>query len=130
MIRGELEIFIDFRFLHVCFQSRKKVSKFSGMLEKMERGVERLLSVSKLKRSSILAKYIRIFFFINKNKSSLSTPLFIFSTIFQILVTTFYIFLNTFLNVLTVLNVHWTMIKNLFSTRKLIIMFILRALQI
>ena len=35
----------------------------------MESDVDRLLSVSKLKKSSILAKYIGKFFFIIKNKS-------------------------------------------------------------
>ena len=43
--------------------------------------VDRLLLVSKLKESSILTKYIGIFFFIFKPKNSLSTSVFIFYTI-------------------------------------------------
>ena len=62
------------------------------MLEKIKTDEDRLLLVSKLKKSSILAKYIEKFFFIIKTKSSLSTSVFIFSAISQILKTTFYVF--------------------------------------
>ena len=55
------------------------------MLEKLKTDVDRLLLVSKLKKSLILVKYIGKFVFIIKTKSSLSTSVFIFSAIFQIL---------------------------------------------
>ena len=61
------------------------------MVEKIKSDVDRLLVVSKLKKSSILAKHIGIFFIV-ATKSSLSTSLFIFSTISQILKTKFYVF--------------------------------------
>ena len=54
--------------------------------------IDRLLLVSKFKRSSILAKYIGKFFFIVKTKSSLSPFIFIIPTISQILKTKFYAF--------------------------------------
>ena len=62
------------------------------MLEKIKTEVGRLLLVSRIKKSSILAKYIEIFFSIIKTKNTPSTSDFIFSNIFQILKTKFYIF--------------------------------------
>ena len=53
--------------------------------------VDRLLLVSKLKKSSILAKYSENLFCIVKTKSSLFTSVFIFSTISQILNRKFYV---------------------------------------
>ena len=62
------------------------------MVEKIKKDVDRLLLVSKLKKSSILAKYVGKFAFMIKTNSSLSTSTFIFSAISQILETTFYVF--------------------------------------
>ena len=59
------------------------------MLETIKANVNRLLLVLKLEKNSILAKCIAYFFFIVKNKSSLCTFVFIFSTIFRILETKF-----------------------------------------
>ena len=59
----KLKNFIDFRFLHVCVQSTSDfVSKISEMSEKIIVDVDRLLLIPKVKKSSILAKYIRKFF--------------------------------------------------------------------
>ena len=54
--------------------------------------VGRIILVLKMKKSSILAKYIGNFFFIIKLESSLSTTVFIYSTISQISKTKFYVF--------------------------------------
>ena len=54
--------------------------------------VGRLFLVFKLRKSSFLAKYIRKNFFIVETKCNLSTSVFIFSTIPQILRTKFYVF--------------------------------------
>ena len=62
------------------------------MVEKIKMDVDRLLLVSKFKKSSILAKYISKFVFIIENKSSPSTSLFIFSNMSGISKTKFYIF--------------------------------------
>ena len=62
------------------------------MVEKIKTVVDRLLLVSKMKKSSILAKCIGNFCFTFKTKSSLSMSVFTFSTIYQILETTFYVF--------------------------------------
>ena len=55
------------------------------MVEKIKRNVDRLLLVSKMKKSSSLTKYIGNFFFTVKTKISQSTSVFIFSTISQII---------------------------------------------
>ena len=65
------------------------VQNFGNDIKKINTGVDRLLLVTKLKKSSVLAKYIGNFVFIAKTKSSLFTPVFIFTTIFQILKTKF-----------------------------------------
>ena len=62
------------------------------MVEKIKTYVNRQLLISKLKKSLILVKYIENFFLIVKTKSNLSTFVFIFSTIFQISKTKFYVF--------------------------------------
>ena len=61
-------------------------------MEKIKTDIDRLLSVSKMKKSSILVKYTEKFDYIIKAKSSPSTSVFIFSNISQILITKFYIF--------------------------------------
>ena len=93
MILRKLANFIDFRFLHVCVQSAYNFFfKFWEMIETIKTDVDRLLLVSKFKKSSIVKKYIENFFFIVKTKSSLSMSVFIFSAISQILQTAFYVF--------------------------------------
>ena len=63
------------------------------MEDKIKTDIDRLLLVPKLKKSSILAKYIEKFVFIVKTKSSLiSMSVSIFSTISQILKTKLYVF--------------------------------------
>ena len=62
------------------------------MVEKMKTDVDRLLLVSKLKKSLILAKYIGKYVFTVKTKSSPSTSIFILSAISQILETNLYLF--------------------------------------
>ena len=61
------------------------------MVEKIKTNVDRLLLVSKLKRSSFSEKSIGNFFFFMKTKN-ISMSLFIYSTISQILETIFYLF--------------------------------------
>ena len=69
MILRKLANLIDFRFHHVCVQSAWTfLPKIWEKLEKIKTDVDRLLLVSKLKKSSILAKYIRKFVFIIKTK--------------------------------------------------------------
>ena len=52
--------FIDFTFLRVCvLSSYNFVIKIGKIVVKIEKDVDRLLLVSELKKSSILAKYIR-----------------------------------------------------------------------
>ena len=65
-----------------------KVHKILEILEKIKTNVDRLLLVWKLKKFNF-SEYFGNFFFIIKTKSSLSTSVFIFSTISQILETTF-----------------------------------------
>ena len=80
------------QFLRVFVQSTPNfVFKLWEIVEKMKTDVDRLLLVSKMKKSSILGKYIRDFLFIIKTKSSLSTSVFIFVTISQILKTKCYV---------------------------------------
>ena len=57
----------------------------------MKTNVDRLLLVSKLKKTSILAKYIGNLFFIVKTKSSISTSIITFSAISRIMKTKFYV---------------------------------------
>ena len=57
------------------------------MVEKIKTDADR-----KIKKSSIVAKYIGTFFFLIKTKSSLSMYILIFSTISQILKTKFDVF--------------------------------------
>ena len=62
-----------------------KVHKILEMLDKIKTDVYKLLLVLKLKKSSILAKYIGTFFFIIKTKNRVFMSGFMFSTISQIL---------------------------------------------
>ena len=62
------------------------------MLNKIQTDAGRLHLVLKMTKSSSLAKSIEKFIFIIKTKSSLSTSVFILSTISQILKTKFYVF--------------------------------------
>ena len=62
------------------------------MVEKIKTNIDRLLLDFKLKKSSILAKYISTFFFMIETKSRIFMSGFIFSTIFQILKNKFYAF--------------------------------------
>ena len=64
------------------------------MVEKIKMDVDRLLLFSKLKKSSVLAKYIRKFVFTVKTKNILFTSVFIFSTIPQIKKEILYILLK------------------------------------
>ena len=52
--------FIDIKFLHVCVENTSNfVIKIWEMAEKIKTDVDRLLLVSKLENTSILAKYIQ-----------------------------------------------------------------------
>ena len=93
MILRKLANFMDIRFLHVCIQiTRNLVLKIWKIVEKIKTDVNRLLLISKMKKSSILEKYTEKFVFIIKTKNSPSTSVFIFSDISQILKTKFDIF--------------------------------------
>ena len=65
------------------------------MVDRIKTDVDRLLLVPKMKKMFNFTKYISKPFFSIKTKSNLSTSVFIFSTIFQILETKFYVFLDT-----------------------------------
>ena len=68
MILSKLANFIDFRFLHVCVQNILNfVSKIWEMVDEIKTEVDRLLLVSKLKKSSISQN-------ISTNFFSLSSP--------------------------------------------------------
>ena len=85
--------FIDFKFLHVCVQNTLHFDlKILEMVNKIKKDVDKLLLVSKMKKSSILVKYIENFVSVIETKISLSTSVFIFSTIYQILKTKFCVF--------------------------------------
>ena len=71
------------------------------MLEMIKTNVDRLLLVPKLKKSSILAKYIGECFLIVETKSSLSPSVFMFSVISQILKIKFYVLYFRYKNVET-----------------------------
>ena len=61
------------------------------MVEKIIINVDRLLLVKKNEKSPVLAKSIEKFVFVIKSESGLSTFVFIFSTISQILEIIFYV---------------------------------------
>ena len=62
MIIRKLVNFIDFRFLHVYVRTTwKVVFKIWEIVKKIKMDVDRLLLVSKIKKSSILAKYTENF---------------------------------------------------------------------
>ena len=67
MILKKLANFIDFRFLHLCIQSTLNfVFKLWEIVEKMKTGADRLPLVSKMKKSSIIRKYIANFYLLSK----------------------------------------------------------------
>ena len=86
MILGKLANLIDFRFLHVCVQNIKNLAfKIWEMIEMVKTDVDGLLLVLIIKK---LFRYILLklnLFFIFETKSSLSTSVFIFFAISQIL---------------------------------------------
>ena len=64
-----------------------QVHKIWEMVEKVKKDLDRLLLVSKLKKSSVSVKYTVHFFWIDKTKSKI-----IISTISQIFKRKFYVF--------------------------------------
>ena len=75
MILRELGNLIDFRFLHVCVQTTwNLVFEIWEIVEKIKLDIDRLLLVTKMKKSSILTKYTEKLFYIIKTKILSSLP--------------------------------------------------------
>ena len=93
MILRKFANFILFGILHVCIQSTLNfVFKLWTIVEKIKTGIDKLLQVSKMKKSSLLGKYIGKFFLLSKPKVVYLRPFFIISTISKIFKTKCYLF--------------------------------------